>query len=223
MGRVRIQKAGDNVRSTSRRARSIHKILAAHYPETRPALEFHNPFELLIATILSAQSTDAQVNKVTPALFLKYPQPQALAGANLVEIQRMIHSTGFFRSKAKAIQGCARVIERDFGGRVPDNMEDLVKLPGVGRKTANVVLGSAFGTPGVVVDTHVRRVARRLGLTEAFDPGKIELDLMRLLPKKDWTPFSHRLIFHGRRICGARKPRCAECPVGRLCPSFAHS
>ena len=222
MGRVRIQKAGDKVRSASRRARSICGILAVHYPETKPALDFTDPFELLIATILSAQSTDAQVNKVTPILFSRYPDPKLLAEAETAEIESIIHSTGFFRSKARAIQGCARVIEKDFGGRVPGGMEDLVRLPGVGRKTANVVLGSAFGTPGVVVDTHVRRVAKRLGLTEASDPEKIEGDLMRLLPKKDWTPFSHRMIFHGRRICHARRPRCPECPLGRLCPSFTH-
>lgn len=217
MGEIRIPKAP----GLKARARAVHKILAIHYPDTRPELGFRNPFELLVATILSAQCTDAQVNKATPKLFSKYPKPKGLAGAELAEIQRMIHSTGFFRSKARAIQGCARVIERDFGGKVPDRMEDLVRLPGVGRKTANVVLGSAFGIPGVVVDTHVRRVAKRLGLTEASDPEKIERDLMRVLPKKDWTAFSHRLIFHGRRICHARKPRCPDCPVGHLCPSSA--
>ena len=222
MGRVRIQKAGNKVRSASQGARSIHRILAVHYPDTRPALDFNNPFELLIATILSAQSTDAQVNRVTPALFSRYPDAKSLAKADIAEIERIIHPTGFFHAKARAILGCARMVEREFGGRVPDTMEDLVRLPGVGRKTANVVLGSAFSVPGVVVDTHVRRVARRLGLTEASEPEKIEQDLMRLLPKKDWTPFSHRLIFHGRRICHARKPRCPECPIAHLCPSSSH-
>jgi endonuclease-3 len=222
MGRVRIQKACDEVGRERLRASSVHRILAVQYPDTRPELDFQNPFELLIATILSAQSTDAQVNRVTPGLFSRHPDARSLALARVSDIERIIHSTGFFRAKARAILGCARALEREFGGRVPRTMEELVRLPGVGRKTANVVLGSAFGVPGVVVDTHVQRVSQRLGLTEASQPEKIERDLMRLLPRKDWTPFSHRMIFHGRRVCHARKPTCDQCPIAYLCPSFPY-
>lgn len=202
------------------RADEIVHQLKRMYPRAKIALEFRNPYELLIATILSAQSTDARVNEVTPALFRKYPDAAALAAAKPSELEREIKSTGFFRNKAKAITGAAQALVERHGGQVPDSMEQLVELPGVGRKTANVVLGSAFGqNSGIVVDTHVARVSGRLGLTAQSDPLKIEADLMKLIPQKDWTGFAHRLILHGRNICVARKPKCSECLLNELCPS----
>ena len=203
-----------------KRAQEIDRRLAKRYPDAKCALDFTNAFELLIATILSAQSTDARVNIVTKSLFRKYPNPAAFAKANLVEMETDVKQTGFFRNKAKAVINCSKVIMERHGGEVPRTMEELVELPGVGRKTANVVLGNAMGlNVGVVVDTHVGRVSGRLGLTESADPVVIEQDLMKLIPRDKWTIFAHRLIFHGRQTCEARKPKCDECVVNELCPS----
>ena len=197
----------------------IHLLAEAH-PDAECALAHNNAFELLVATILSAQCTDERVNKVTPDLFRMYPDPPALAGAPIEEIEEAIRSTGFFRNTAKNIQGAAQKIVHDFGGEVPKTMDELLSLPGVARKTANVVLGTWYGiADGVVVDTHVKRLSNRLGLTEASTPTKIEKDLMAVVPQGDWVMISHRLIFHGRRICDARKPDCANCTLNHLCPS----
>lgn len=192
--------------------------LAETYPETGTALTFGTPFQLLVATILSAQCTDAQVNKITPALFARFPTPEAMAAATVKQIIPFVKSTGFFRNKAKNIHGAAAAIVKDHDGQVPGTLEQLVKLPGVGRKTANVVLGDGFGVTGITVDTHVGRLSRRLGLTRKKDPVKVEMVLNRLVPQPEWTRFSHRLILHGRAVCGARKPSCSTCPVADLCP-----
>lgn len=202
------------------RALDIARKLQRMYPKATVALDYTTQFELLIATILSAQSTDARVNLVTKNLFKKYRGPKAIAGADPYELEQDIHSTGFYKNKTKSIMGASKAIVENHGGEVPSTMEELVKLPGVGRKTANVVLSNAFKTPvGVVVDTHVSRVAGRLGLTASSDPEGIEQELMRLLPQKEWTGFANRLIFHGRNICIARKPKCRECLLNELCPS----
>jgi endonuclease III len=204
----------------NRRQEQILQALEATYPDARCALDFRNPLQLLIATILSAQSTDKRVNMVTPDLFTKYPTARALARAKPEALEELIHSTGFFRNKAKHIREACAVIDRDHGGKVPQEMEELLKLPGVARKTANVVLGVAFGkAEGVVVDTHVQRLARRLGFTRESKPEKIEQDLMAILPRDKWIDFSHVLIHHGRAICSARRPDCAHCPVENLCES----
>ena len=200
------------------RARRIVRRLAQVYPEAPCALVFANPLQLLIATILSAQCTDARVNLVTPALFGRYPDAAAFANAERAELERLIQSTGFYRNKARNIQLCCRDLVEKHGGQVPSTMEELTPLPGVGRKTANVVLGTGFGTPGIPVDTHVGRLSRRMGLTVHADPVKIERDLMRLIPKKEWTMFGHRMIHHGRRVCHARTPQCDGCALARLCP-----
>jgi endonuclease-3 len=190
------------------------------YPDARTALDWSTPLELLVATILSAQTTDVRVNSVTPDLFAKYPTAAAYAGADPTELEEAIRPTGFFRNKAKSLQGMARALVEDHGGEVPRTMEELVALPGVGRKTANVVLGNAFSIDeGVVVDTHVRRLSNRLGFTSHKDPEKIEKDLIETVPKKDWTVVSHLLILHGRSVCKARKPACGDCVVNDLCPS----
>ena len=203
-----------------KRATEIDKRLRKRYPDAKCRLDFNNAFELLIATILAAQSTDARVNIVTKSLFRKYPNPAAFANANLVEMETDVKQTGFFRNKAKAVINCSKAIMERHGGEVPKTMEELVELPGVGRKTANVVLGNAMGiNAGIVVDTHVTRVSGRLGLTESADPVVIEQDLMPLVPKKNWTVFAHRLIFHGFQTCIARKPQCEECVLNDLCPS----
>lgn len=207
-----------------KRARRILTGLRKLYPDADCALEHVDPFQLLVATILSAQSTDETVNKVTPVLFQKHGTPPALAAASREEIERIIHATGFFRQKTKSIQGAAKAIVTSFGGRVPDSMDDLVTLPGVARKTANVVLGTAFGkNDGFVVDTHIGRLATRLGLTwtskDAKDAVKIERDLMAIIPRKEWTFMGHALIWHGRRVCSARKPDCDGCTVAKHCPS----
>lgn len=194
--------------------------LKSAYPDARTALDWSNPLELLVATILSAQTTDVRVNSVTPDLFAKYPTAADYAEADPTELEEAIRPTGFFRNKAKSLQGMARALVEDHGGEVPRTMEELVALPGVGRKTANVVLGNAFSIDeGVVVDTHVRRLSNRLGFTSQSDPEKIEGDLIRTVPKKDWTVFSHLLILHGRSACKARKPACGDCVVNDLCPS----
>src|SRR3954470_15995163 len=201
-------------------AREIHDRLAAHYPDAHCALDFASPFQLLIATILSAQCTDKRVNMVTPALFARYPTPAALAAANPAELEELIKSTGFFRNKAKSLIGMATGVAERHGGNVPDEMDPLVKLPGVGRKTANVVLGNAYDkNEGVVVDTHVTRVSRRLALTRQTDPVKIEQDLIKLFPRERWTMLSHLFIEHGRQICVARKPKCESCPLSDICPA----
>ena len=203
-----------------RRARLINQRLTQAYPDARCSLDYRNPLELLIATILSAQCTDERVNLVTPELFRRFPTAEDYARAALADITALIRSTGFFNNKAKSIQGAARRITDTFGGRVPDTMEELLTLPGVARKTANVVMGNAFGkASGVVVDTHVQRISRLLGLTGEHDPKKIELDLMALLPESEWVGWSHRLIQHGRRVCIARRPRCGRCVLSKLCPS----
>lgn len=204
----------------NRRQEQILETLEATYPDAKCALDFKNPLQLLIATILSAQSTDKRVNMVTPGLFRKYPTARALARAKPETLEELIHSTGFFRNKAKHIREACAVIDRDHGGRVPQEMDELLKLSGVARKTANVVLGVAFGkAEGVVVDTHVQRLARRLGLTRESRPEKIEQDLMAILPRDKWINFSHVLIHHGRAICAARRPDCAHCTVESLCES----
>jgi endonuclease III len=202
------------------RALDIVSRLKRMYPKAKCTLDFTNPFELLIATMLSAQSTDARVNIVTKSLFRKYPNAQAFANATQPEMERDVRQTGFFRNKARAVIAASKVLVEKHGGEVPQTMEELTALPGVGRKTANVVLGNAFNKPvGIVVDTHVARVSGRLGLTAHSDAEKIEQDLMKLIPPKEWTVFSHRLIQHGRQICIARKPKCSECQLNELCPS----
>ncbi len=202
------------------RARIVVKRLRKAYPEAKTELAFQSAFELLVATILSAQTTDVRVNMVTPTLFATYPTAAALAAAKREELEAIIRSTGFFRNKAKSLIGMATAIVDRFGGAVPRTMAELVTLPGVGRKTANVVLGNAFDTnEGIVVDTHVTRLSQRLGLTKHTDPVKIELDLMPLVPRRDWALFSHLLIFHGRRVCFARSPRCEACVLNDICPS----
>jgi endonuclease III len=202
----------------STRAAKVRKILRSLYPEVKPQLHFRNPFELLLATILSSQCTDKQVNRVTAKLFHQLKSPQDFARAPLEEIEALIRSTGFYRNKAKNIKACCRVLLETHGGRVPDRLNELVELPGVGRKTANVVLGAAFEKPGIVVDTHVKRVSWRLGFTENRDPVKIEFDLMEIVPRKEWSDFSLRLIFFGRETCTARKPKCPVCLLDPLCP-----
>ena len=203
-----------------RRARRINKELAVAYPDAHCELNFSNPLELLVATILSAQCTDVRVNMVTPALFARYPTAADYASANRAELEGLIASTGFFRNKAANIIGMAQTVVGKFDGKVPNRLDDLITLPGVGRKTANVVLGNAFGVPGITVDTHMGRLARRFGWTTHEDPVKVEFDIMDLIPRQEWTLLSHRVIFHGRRICFARRPACGVCPIQKLCPSF---
>lgn len=208
------------VAARAAQAAEVYDRLAAHYPDAHCALHFKTPFQLLIATILSAQCTDKRVNLVTPALFKRYPTPAALADADPEALEEIIRSTGFFRSKTKSLIGMAKGIVETHGGRVPDELDALVALPGVGRKTANVVLGNAYGKDeGIVVDTHVSRVTKRLGLTRQIDPVKIEKDLVRLFPRAHWTMLSHLLIEHGRQICDARRPKCEICFLSDICPS----
>jgi endonuclease-3 len=201
-----------------RRVRRILAVLAELYPDAECALRHQTPLQLLVATILSAQCTDARVNLVTPALFARYKAAKDFATARPQELERMIASTGFFRMKAKNIRACCQMLVDRHGGAVPGTLEELVQLPGVGRKTANVVLGDAFGVPGITVDTHVGRLSRRLGLTVHGDPVKVEFDLMAVVPQPGWTTFSHRLILHGRRVCFARRPRCEDCALDKMCP-----
>jgi len=202
------------------RSRPIFERLRALSPDAKTALDHTNPYQLIVATILSAQTTDVRVNLVTPALFQRYPDAFALAQAKQGEVEKLIQSTGFFRNKAKSIIGMAQALVADHGGEVPRTMDALVALPGVGRKTANVVLGNAFGlNDGVVVDTHVTRLSQRLRLTRHTDPVKIEQDLMKLFPRESWALLSHLLIFHGRQICIARAPKCPQCVLADLCPS----
>jgi endonuclease III len=215
--------SGGRPRSPKGRARIVADRLAEEYPGTATelcALDHSNPYELLVATILSAQTTDERVNMVTPALFKKYPTPQAMAKAPLPALEKLVKSTGFFRQKAKSVQGSAAALIERFGGEIPKTIAELTTLPGVARKTANVVLGTAYGiAEGVVVDTHVQRLAMRLGLTRKTDPKDIEADLMKVVPQEHWIRLSHQLIWHGRRVCFARKPNCDGCALAPFCPS----
>jgi endonuclease-3 len=206
-------------RTLKGRARAVAQRLAAEYPEAHCELDHRNPYELLAATILSAQCTDARVNMVTPVLFARYPTPDDLANANPADVEQVVRSTGFYAAKTRSLIGMAQGLVERFGGEVPTGLADLVTLPGVGRKTGNVVRSVAFDLPGLPVDTHVGRLSRRLGLTEEEDPVKVEHELNALLPRADWGRFSLRMILHGRRICDARKPRCADCMLEDLCPS----
>ena len=210
--------ARESRRSLAARAARLAATLARLYPEARISLDFTTPWQCLVATILSAQCTDERVNRVTPRLFAELPDVRAMAEAPAARVERLILTTGFFRQKTRALKATARAILERFGGEVPSRMEDLVTLPGVGRKTANVLRGHVFGEPGLVVDTHVHRLARRLGLTREHDPDKIERDLCSLLPSTEWTPFSMRLILHGRAVCAARAPRCEVCALAPDCP-----
>jgi endonuclease III len=198
----------------------MNRELGELYPDAHCELDFTSPFELLVATVLSAQTTDVRVNSVTPVLFAKYPTPADLAAADPQDVESIIQSTGFFRAKTKSIIGLAQAIDDRFGGDVPGRMKDLVTLPGVGRKTANVVLGNAFGAPGITVDTHFGRLVRRFGWTTETDPDKVEAAVGALIPRKDWTILSHRIIWHGRRRCHSRRPACGVCPLARWCPSY---
>lgn len=201
------------------RIQKVLKLLVKEYPDAQIPLKHKNPLQLLIATILSAQCTDERVNMVTPALFDKYETAKDFAVAKQPELEKLIRSTGFYKNKAKNIIGCCKMLVEKYRGEVPKNMEEMVALPGVGRKTANVVLGGVWNIPGVVVDTHVKRLTNLLKFTKNSDPEKIEQDIMKLLPPKDWNDFSMVLIYHGRRVCIARRPKCAECVVNKLCPS----
>ncbi|HEU5119194.1 MAG TPA: endonuclease III [Isosphaeraceae bacterium] len=208
-----------DLKDARKQARKVSHTLAKTYPDADCALIHRNPFELTVATILSAQCTDKMVNKVTPALFARYPGPQAMAAADPKELEDLIHPTGFFRAKAKNLIGMSQGLVERFDGQVPRRLEDLTSLPGVGRKTAHVVLGVAFGIPsGVVVDTHVKRLAYRLGLTDAHDPERVERDLVRALPRSHWIAFSHRMITLGREVCGSARPQCERCPLTKICP-----
>ncbi|MER6226735.1 endonuclease III [Streptomyces sp900105755] len=203
-----------------RRARRINRELAEVYPYAHPELDFENPFQLLVATVLSAQTTDLRVNQTTPTLFAKYPTPEDLAAANPEEVEEILRPCGFFRAKTKSVIGLSKGLVEQFGGEVPGRLDDLVKLPGVGRKTAFVVLGNAFGRPGITVDTHFQRLVRRWRWTAETDPDKIEAAVGALFPKSDWTDLSHHVIWHGRRMCHARKPACGVCPIAPLCPAY---
>src|SRR6478609_10805494 len=204
----------------TRRARRMNRELAQLYPDAHIELNFTTPLELSVATILSAQCTDKRVNEVTPKVFRRYPDAAAYAGADRAELEELIRSTGFFRNKTTSLIKLGQALVERFDGQVPNRMADLVSLPGFGRKTANVVLGNAFGIPGITVDTHFGRLSRRFGWTEQTDPVKAEHEVGALFPKKDWTMLSHHLIWHGRRTCHARKPACGACPIARLCPSY---
>jgi endonuclease-3 len=208
----------ESQKARTERARRLQRALDRAYPDPRIALRFRNAFELLVATILSAQCTDEMVNRVTAELFARFPTPAALAGADPAQVEALVRPTGFYRQKAKSIQSAARGLVEHFGGEVPRTLEALVTLRGVARKTANVVLGNAFGVPGLAVDTHMARVNQRLGLTRQTDPVKIELDLMELVPRPRWTRYTNQVIHHGRVCCEARKPRCDECPLRADCP-----
>jgi endonuclease III len=203
-----------------RRARRVNRELAQMYPDARIELDFTTPLELLVAAILSAQSTERTTNTVTRSLFARYPSAAAYAAADQAELEKQIQSTGYFRAKTKTLISLGQALCDRFGGEVPDTMDELVTLPGIGRKTASMVLGDAFGQPGIVVDTHFARLARRLGWTTQTNADKIEQDVAALLPRPEWTPASHRVIWHGRRVCHARRPACGACGIARLCPSF---
>jgi endonuclease-3 len=204
----------------TRRARRMARILAQTHPDAHCELDFADAFQLAVATILSAQCTDVRVNLTTPALFARYPDPAAMAAADRTELEELIRPTGFYRNKTTSLLGMSAKLLSDHGGEVPDKLEELVKLPGIGRKTANVILGDAFAVPGIAVDTHVGRLARRFGWTTETDPVKVEFALQKLLKRSDWTMTVHRTIFHGRRVCHARKPACGACTLAKLCPSY---
>ncbi|GGS62310.1 endonuclease III [Planobispora rosea] len=212
--------AGESRLALVRRARRMDRILAETYPDAHCELDFRTPLELLVATILSAQCTDKRVNMATPSLFAKYQTAEDYAGADRAELEEIIRSTGFFRAKTNSIIGMAQALCERYGGEVPRKLKDLVTLPGVGRKTANVVLGNAYGVPGITVDTHFQRLVNRFGWTHETDPVKIEHIVAELIPRRDWTMMSHRLIWHGRRICHARRPACGACPLAALCPAY---
>ena len=199
---------------------AIYRVLTKTYPDVRCELDFETPFQLLCATVLSAQCTDKRVNQVTPKLFKKFGTPKKMAGADLLVIEELIHSTGFFRGKARSLKGLSIKIMNEYGGDVPPDLTQLVKLPGVGRKTANVVLGHAFDIPGITVDTHFGRLSSRFGWSTSMDPVKVEHEVGALIARKEWTNLSQRMIWHGRRICHSRRPACAACPLAKLCPSF---
>jgi endonuclease III len=203
-----------------RRARKMTRILAETYPDAHTELNFESPYQLLVATVLSAQTTDVRVNLTTPALFAKYPTPEDMASANPEDVEEILKPTGFFRAKTKSVMGLSAALRDRFGGEVPKTMAELVTLPGVGRKTANVVLGNAFGIPGLTVDTHFARLSRRFGWTSQTDPEKIEQEVGSLIPRSEWTDLSQRMIWHGRRVCHARRPACGACTLAALCPSF---
>jgi endonuclease-3 len=202
------------------RAKAIYRQLTKNYPNVRCELDYNSAFQLLVATVLSAQCTDKRVNQTTPALFKKYSNPKKMAKADLKDIQRLVKSTGFFRAKAKNIKALSNKIIEEFDGDVPSNLDDLITLPGVGRKTANVVLGHAFGIPGITVDTHFGRLSRRFGWSKQNDPVKVEFEVGDLIAEKEWTNLSQRMIWHGRRVCHSRKPACGACPLAKLCPSY---
>ena len=202
------------------RAKAIYRLLSKSYPNVKCELDYSNAFELLVATVLSAQCTDKRVNQTTPALFKKYKNVKKMASADRRDIERIIKSTGFFRAKAKNIKGLSEKILTEFNGEVPNNLEDLITLPGVGRKTANVVLGHAFNIPGITVDTHFGRLSRRFGWSKENNPVKVEFEVAGLIPEKEWTNLSQRMIWHGRRVCHSRKPACGVCSLAKLCPSF---
>jgi len=212
----------ESKKAKRQRAAHVYEHLAGEYPDAKCALDHRSPFELAVATILSAQCTDVRVNMVTPGLFRRFPDVRSLAGAEQEEVEELIRSTGFFRNKARSLVRMATAVVEDHGGELPRTMKELAALPGVGRKTANVILGNAFGIDeGVVVDTHVKRLSGRLGFSPETNPDKIERDLMDLFPADSWTMLAHLLIYHGRQVCPARRPRCNECAVSRLCPSSA--
>ena len=202
------------------RAKAIYRILSKNYPNVRCELDYKNPYQLLVATVLSAQCTDKRVNQTTPALFKKHNSIKKMAAADLKDLQRLVKSTGFYRAKAKNIKLLSHKILTDFNGKVPSNIEDLVTLPGVGRKTANVVLGHGFNIPGITVDTHFGRLSRRFGWSDKKDPVKVEFEVGKLIPEKEWTNLSQRLIWHGRRVCHSRKPACGACVLAKLCPAY---
>ena len=212
--------AAESLLALKRRARRINRSLAEKYPYAHAELDFRNPFELVVATVLSAQTTDVLVNQVTRILFARYPDARTMSEADPAELEAILQPTGFFRAKTKNVLALSHRLVDEFNGEVPGKLEDLVTLPGVGRKTANVVLGNAFGIPGITVDTHFGRLARRFGWTGSEDPVQIEFDVAELFEPKDWTMLSHRVVFHGRRVCHSRKPACGACPVANWCPSY---
>ena len=212
--------ARESKRAKRKRAGTIFELLEKEHPDAMTALDHRSPFELAVATILSAQCTDERVNRVTPELFQRFPDPSALASASLAEVEELVHPTGFFRNKSKNLVGMAQAVVGQHGGELPRSLAELTQLPGIGRKTANVILGNAFGIDeGIVVDTHVKRLSVRMGFSKETTPEKVEVDLMELFPRERWTPLSHLLIFHGRGPCPARKTRCHDCVVAHLCPS----
>ncbi|WP_026930953.1 endonuclease III [Glycomyces tenuis] len=220
MARASHRDGTESELAKKRRARRIDRLLAAAHPDARCELDYADPLQLAVATILSAQCTDVRVNLTTPALFAKYRTAVDYAGANPEDVEAIIRPTGFYRNKTKSIIGLGRALVADHGGTMPDRMDDLVKLPGIGRKTANVILGNAFGLPGIPVDTHMIRLTNRLGLTDGKDPVKLEFQLQQLIERREWTMFSHRIIFHGRRVCIARRPACGACTLASQCPAF---